>query len=72
MLLNKGVSIEARVALWAFLILLSEVAHLRMIEVSIAFSVLSIVVIDTMFMVVRLSDVTRVDLEDIKVEMLND
>ena len=52
MLLNKGVSIEASVAFWAFLILLSKGTHFSMIVVSIPFSVLGIVVIDTMFIVV--------------------
>lgn len=52
MLLNKGVCIETSIAFWTFLFLFNEGAHLSMIEVPIPFSVLGIVVIDTMLMVV--------------------
>jgi hypothetical protein len=62
---------EAVVSVGAFLILFDEVAHLRMIIVSISFSVFGIVIVHAMFVVMSLGDIAGSHFKDFQVQMLN-
>lgn len=72
MLLNEGVSVDAAIAIRTLLFLLHEGAHLGVIKIPIAFPILGVVVIGTVFVIVRLGDVAWRDFEEIEVEMLHE
>lgn len=72
MLLNEGVSVDAVIAIRAFLLLLDEGTHFGVIKVPISFSIFSVVVIGAVFVIVRLGDVTGRDFEEIEVEVLHE
>ena len=63
MLLNEGVRVDAVITIRTLLLLLHEGAHLGMVKVAIALSVLSVVVIGAVLVVVRLGDVAGRDFE---------
>lgn len=56
---------EAIITFWTFLIYLDIAAHISMVEVAIAFPVLSVVVVDAMFVVVAFGNIAGSYLENI-------
>jgi hypothetical protein len=63
-LFHKGMREETVVPVGAFLILFDEVAHLRMIIVSISFSIFGIVIIHAMFVVMSLGNIAGSHFKD--------
>lgn len=65
MLFHEWMCIEAIITFWTFLIYLDIAAHISMVEVAIAFPVLSVVVVDAMFVVVAFCNIAGSYLENI-------
>jgi hypothetical protein len=70
MFLNKRMSKDTSISIRTFLILLNKSTHLSMIEIPITFTILQIVIVNTMLMVVNFGYIAGSYLEDIQIQML--